>query len=88
MLLDVVLGNGSHEDPAGAMIPAIEHARKRARERGGYLPVIASVTGTDGDFQGLARSTAALERAGVVVVGSNIQAARVARAILEEAAHG
>jgi len=88
VLLDVVLGNGSHEDPAGAMIPAIEHARKRARERGGYLPVIASVTGTDGDFQGLARSTAALERAGVVVVGSNIQAARVARAILEEAAHG
>ena len=88
VLLDVVLGSGSHADPAGAMIPAIEHARKLAKERGGYLPVIASVTGTDGDFQGLAQSAERLQRAGVVVVGSNIQAARVAQAILEEKAHG
>lgn len=88
VLIDVVLGSGSHDNPAGAMIPAIEHARKLASERGGYLPVIASVTGTDGDFQGLARSVETLQRAGVVVVGSNIQAARVAQAILEERAHG
>lgn len=87
VLLDVVLGTGSHDDPAGAMVPAIGHARAEAARRGGYLPVIASVTGTEGDRQGLAGQIAKLEKAGVVVLGSNIQAARFAYAILQEKRH-
>jgi succinyl-CoA synthetase alpha subunit len=83
VLLDVVLGTGSHSDPAGAMVPAIEHARKEAARRGGYLPVVASVTGTANDRQGLASQIAKLERAGVVVLGSNIEAVRFAHALLE-----
>jgi hypothetical protein len=88
VLLDVVLGTGSHHDPAGAMVPAIEYAKSEARARGGYLPVIASVTGTAGDSQGLAGQVAKLERVGVVVAASNIQAVRLAHAILQEARHG
>ena len=87
VLLDVVLGTGSHPDPAGAMVPAIEHARRQAAKRGGYLPVVASVTGTPLDRQGLASQVAKLEQAGVVVLGSNMQAVRFAHAILE-ARHG
>jgi succinyl-CoA synthetase alpha subunit len=87
VLLDVVLGTGSHADPAGAMIESIEHARARAAERGGYLPVVASVTGTPHDRQGLDRQVATLERAGVVVLPSNAQAARFACALVEGQAH-
>jgi len=82
VLLDVVLGTGSHEDPAGAMIPSIQHARSRVAQRGGYLPVVASVTGTMGDRQDRARQVAVLERAGVIVMPSNIQATRCAYEIL------
>ncbi|MCU0694036.1 MAG: hypothetical protein MUF54_21810, partial [Polyangiaceae bacterium] len=86
-LLDIVLGTGSHADPAGAMIPAIEQAKARAISRGQTLSVVASVTGTAGDSQGLAAQIAKLVKAGVVVCPSNIQAVRLACAIVE-AQHG
>ena len=88
VLLDVVLGTGSHADPAGAMVPSILHAMKRASERGSRVRVVASVTGTDGDTQGLDDQIEKLERAGVAVLPSNIQAVRFAHALLTEADHG
>ena len=83
LLLDCVLGYGSHPDPAGAMVPAIRAARAAADRRGGYLPVIASITGTDGDFQGLAAERGKLEDEGVVVMPTNYQAAMLAARIME-----
>jgi len=77
LLLDIVLGYGSHEDPAGAVLPALEEAKKKAAARGGYLPVITSVTGTTADFQGFARTVEKLESIGCVVMPSNYQAARL-----------
>lgn len=77
LLLDVVLGYGSHEDPAGAVLPALEGARKKAAARGGYLPVITSVTGTTADFQGFSSTVDKLESIGCVVMPSNYQAARL-----------
>ena len=53
VLVDVVLGYGSHDDPAGALAPAVQSMREAARKRGGYLPVLASITGTEGDPQKL-----------------------------------
>jgi hypothetical protein len=88
VLLDVVLGTGSHHDPAGAMVPSILHAMKRASDRGHRVRVVASVTGTDGDTQGLEGQIAKLERAGVAVLPSKIQAVRFAYALLAEADHG
>jgi hypothetical protein len=44
------------------------------------------VCGTDADPQGLGRQTAALRRAGVIVMPSNAQAARLAALIAERAA--
>jgi hypothetical protein len=84
----VVLGYGSHADPAGACIPAIRQARAAAAARGGYLPVVASVTGTPGDPQGMASQVAALEAEGVVVMPSNYRAALVAVEIARLAAKG
>ncbi len=43
---------------------------------------VASVTGTEEDPQGLARQAEALEAAGVVVLGSNAAAARLAGLIV------
>jgi FdrA protein len=78
ILLDVVLGYGAHPDPASELGPAIERACACAREGGRDLLVVVSVTGTDGDPQGLSRQVQALEQAGAVVAPCNAAAARLA----------
>jgi FdrA protein len=78
ILLDVVLGYSAHPDPAGELLPAIAAAREQG------VAVVASVCGTEGDAQGLSRQTDALRRAGVIVMPSNAQAARIAARITEK----
>ncbi len=75
LLLDVVLGDGAHPDPGGALAPALKTAVKRG------LAVVASVCGTDADPQLRSRQVKQLEAAGVRVAASNAQAARLAAAI-------
>ncbi len=86
LLLDLVLGYGSHPDPAGALAPRLEAARAKAKARGGRLSVVASVTGTPSDFQGLEDQRRKLQAAGAVVMPSNRQAARLAARILRKGA--
>lgn len=78
VVLDVVLGYGAHADPASELGPAIEDSRAEAGRAGRDLPVVASVTGTEEDPQGFARTVSALERAGVIICDSNAEAARLA----------
>jgi hypothetical protein len=85
-LLDCVIGYGSHADPAGAMVEQIKNAKAAAEKRGGYLSVIASVTGTDGDYQGLSSQRRKLEDAGVVVMPTNYQATMLVKRIMERRA--
>ena len=73
IMLDVVLGYGSHPDPAGEFAPAIA-AAKSAHD----IEVVISLIGTDADPQGLAAQAAALSQAGAHVFASNAQAARFA----------
>ena len=80
ILLDVVLGYGAHADPAGELRTAIEDARGR------NVIVVASVCGTDRDPQGLAGQAQTLRQAGVLVMPSNAQAARLAARIVERRA--
>ena len=75
LLLDVVLGYGAHPDPAGELLPALDAARARG------LAVIAGVCGTDADPQPRAAQVARLRDAGVLVMDSNAQAARLAALI-------
>ena len=83
ILIDVVLGYGSHPDPAGALVPAIEKARKIASAEGRSLPFVASITGTDADPQNRSRQKTALESAGVLIAPTNAQAARLAGVIVK-----
>ena len=81
VVLDVVLGYGSHPDPAGALAPAIANARAVARRDGRDLVVIAFVTGTERDPQPLSSQQSALRDAGAIVVDDSTKAAQLAGAI-------
>jgi FdrA protein len=67
ILLDVVLGEVSHADPAGELAPEIERALEEARAAGRTLEIAVLVIGTDEDPQDLATQIATLERAGAKV---------------------
>ncbi len=62
ILLDVVLGEGSHPDPATELAPAIQAARAA-----GDADVVVLMIGTDLDPQGLVDQTERLEDAGARV---------------------
>jgi len=82
ILLDVVLGYGANPDPAAEMLPAIEEARAVVAREGRQIAFVGFICGTERDPQGLSRQTAALNEAGVVLAGSNAQAAYTAAAIV------
>ncbi len=81
ILLDIVLGYGSHPDPGGALVPSIREANKICSGRGGHLAVVASILGTYEDFQGYEGQKVKLEQEGVIVMPSNAQAARLSALI-------
>ncbi|MCK4261349.1 MAG: acyl-CoA synthetase FdrA [Halanaerobiales bacterium] len=83
LLFDVVIGYGSHVDPAGEMIATLKKAKELYAERGGYLAMVATVCGTEEDPQNLDEQKAKLEEIGVIVMPSNAQAVRLAAMIIE-----
>ena len=82
ILLDVVLGHGSHADPASVMAPTIEAARKRATAGRRTIAFVGSVCGTRADTQNLARQETALRAAGMALAPSNAAAVRLAAALV------
>lgn len=78
ILLDIVLGYGANADPAGELVPVINEARAYAASNNRHLCFFASVCGTQGDSQGYNEQIKKLEKAGVVVMSSNAEAARLA----------
>ncbi len=86
MMIDMVLGYGSHPDPSGAILDSLKEAKDKASARGGYLSIIASITGTDGDFQNVDLQRQKLESIGCVVMPSNYQASMLAVRIMEKVA--
>jgi FdrA protein len=70
VLVDIVLGYGSHPDPAGVLLDI--PLRK---------PVVAYVVGTESDPQVRSRQVARLREAGVLVAPSNAHAAEWAAAL-------
>jgi FdrA protein len=83
LLLDLVLGDCAHPDPAGALDPVLAEANMRARRGGRELAVVAHVVGTDQDVQDLARQEETLRKRGVIVCASNRVAALTARELAE-----
>lgn len=79
VLIDVVIGHGAHEDPAGAVVAAVASAPTPRPA------IVASVTGTDADPQNRTLQVAKLEQAGIAVAASNAQAAALALEIARRA---
>ncbi len=78
ILLDIVLGFGGHADPAGHLTQTLAKQRKASGPA-----IVASVTGTIGDPQGLAAQTAKLTAVGISVCPSNADAAELAAKFLK-----
>jgi len=72
LLVDVVIGYGSHANPARQFVECLQRCESHA------TLIIASVTGTEDDPQCLSAQRATLAAAGVVVASSNSQAASLA----------
>ena len=75
VLCDVVIGFGSHPNPAGELAKAL---------RGVKACVLASVTGTDADLQNKAIQEGILKDAGILVFPSNQSAVEAAIAMKKE----
>lgn len=86
ILLDVVLGDGAHPNPASELAPAIATAKAKAQAAGRELPVIAIVCGTDLDPQNMAEQIAQLEAVGVLVETENEKAVQRAGAWVQSLA--
>ncbi|HNS07426.1 MAG TPA: acyl-CoA synthetase FdrA [Anaerolineaceae bacterium] len=71
ILLDVVIGYGSHPDPASEIAPAIAKCIADAKKDGRHLEVVCVVCGTDEDPQNLNNQMAQLKAAGALVDTSN-----------------
>ena len=83
LLLDFILGYNASLDPVGDLLEAIIQAKKNVADRGGYLSVVASICGTDGDPQDLRLQSKMLEDAGVVLFSSNTLAAKFCAELLQ-----
>lgn len=77
VLLDVVLGHGAHDDPAGVLAPACA----RVLERPDPPVVVAYVLGSDGDPQDRSQQCERLRQAGCLLAPTASRAALLAAAI-------
>jgi FdrA protein len=78
ILFDVVLGYGSHDNPARGLALALADAQREAHGQGRTLALIGHVCGTDADPQDKAAQVRQLEAAGAIIAGSNAEAAALA----------
>lgn len=77
ILLDIMLGYGSHADMAGALLPTIKELQaKAAANRKVFF--VATVCGTRRDYQGYDEAVNKLKDAGVIVCENNKLACRTA----------
>jgi len=85
LLLDLILGFGSHPDPGDELAAAIASARQAAAAGGRELPVVVSLIGVENDPQGLSSCAKTLQASGASVFVSNAQATRHAMSLLPSA---
>jgi len=83
VMMDVVIGYGSHEDPASEIAPAIVKAKDIAKKAGRYLEVAVVATGTEEDPQKLSAQIEPLQKAGAWVSTSNEEVVRYVGSILQ-----
>lgn len=84
IVLDFILGYGSHHDPVGVTLPAIREAQEIAARRGQHLEILAYVLGTDRDTPKLGDQTQMLADAGVTIASSCTNTGLLARGFVEK----
>ncbi|MEP7157805.1 MAG: acyl-CoA synthetase FdrA [Chloroflexota bacterium] len=87
VLLDIVIGFGAADDPAGALVPGIQDGLARAAQSGRPIAVVASLCGTSRDFQGYTEQRTKLVESGATIMPNNAAAARHALSLIEEPGH-
>ena len=83
ILLDVVIGLGSHDDPAGEMVASIQAAKEAALKIGNTIAFVTFVCGTKDDPQNLTAQEKKLRDAGAIVLESNAQAVHLTSDIIK-----
>lgn len=84
VLMDFVLGYGSHIDPAGEMLTAILEAKRTMEAKGKYLCIVGYICGTKKDPQDYFEQKKKLEEAGVIILPSNAQAVKFTGKLLSK----
>lgn len=82
IVMDFVLGFGSHEDPVGSTIEAIKEAKAIAAADGRRLTILAYVLGTDIDTPSREQQRLMLSEAGVILANSSTETGLLARELI------
>ncbi|MGM0239120.1 MULTISPECIES: acyl-CoA synthetase FdrA [Enterococcus] len=82
ILLDIVLGYGSHDDMASELAPGIKKVLADAKADNREIAVIGTIVGTDEDPQDIEKQKEILTEAGAIICDSNAQAVRTALALV------
>lgn len=78
IMLDNVIGYGSHDDMANELAPTIQKILNKVKADGRSLVVLATVVGTEHDYQGYQAQIETLKAAGAIVCDTNDQMVRTA----------
>ncbi|MGR3807210.1 acyl-CoA synthetase FdrA [Pasteurella testudinis] len=79
ILMDFILGYGSHSDPVGIMLEPMKQAKLIAEQQGRHLEIVGYVLGTDLDTPDANSQIERLIEAGVTYASSNTNAGLLAR---------
>ena len=82
IVMDFVLGFGSHDDPVGSTIEAIKEAKAIAAADGRRLTILAYVLGTDIDTPSREQQRLMLSEAGVILANSSTETGLLARELI------
>jgi succinyl-CoA synthetase alpha subunit len=83
ILLDIVLGYGSHDNPGPEIVPIIEEAQEIAKKANRRIAFVGFVCGTAKDPQNMKNQEKILTKAGMLLTDSNVQAVLLSAQIVQ-----
>lgn len=78
IMLDNVIGYGSHDDMANELAPTISSIKSKVQSEGRDIAILATVVGTEHDHQGYEQQQETLREAGAIICDTNDQMVRTA----------
>ncbi len=84
IILDFILGYGSHPDPVEVMLPFIRQSKIKAKEQGRHLEILAFVLGTENDPQNFNMQVQKLLDEGVTIASSSVNTGLLSRGFVEK----